>query len=219
MSSSLNEKFNLISMLCTGTLLKIYPYTSEGGEFGWYSLADRLPGDMPYEEWAFVTGNMNYVAEKVAMKDDAQIISLLEKICEYQIKKAGDVLPSEMVFKAEKIYNSTNWNKPLAMFCMTLGIIAFLVFCLSERRYRWLKIALSVVCACIFAYLTFHIVVSGFHLRVLLDCPDIDSSECAQLVTALALKRKNATALLLCQRRIAKLDSSRSCKFIVVPQS
>lgn len=154
---SANEKFNLISMLCTGTLLKIYPYTSEGGELGWYSLADRLQGDMPYEEWAFVTGSMNYVAEKVAMKDDAQIISLLEKIREYQIKKAGAVLPSEMMFKSEKIYNSTNWNKPLAMFCMTLGIIAFLVLCLSERRYRWLKIALSVVCACIFAYLTFHI--------------------------------------------------------------
>lgn len=152
-----NEKFNLISMLCTGTLLKIYPYTPEGALLEWYSLADRLPGDMPYEEWAFVTGSMNYVAEKVAMKDDAQVIALLDKIREYQEKKAGDVLPSEMMFKTEKIYNSTNRNKPLAMFCMTLGIIAFLVFCLSDRRYRWFKIALSIICAFIFVYLTFHI--------------------------------------------------------------
>lgn len=154
---SANEKFNLISMLCTGSLLKIYPYSSDGSTPVWYSLADRLPGDMSYEEWAFVTGSMNYVAEKVAMRDDAQIIALLGKIRDYQIKNAGDVLPSATMFKAEKIYNTFNLNKPLAMFCMTLGILAFLVFCLSERRLKCLRIVLLLLSAVIFAYLTFHI--------------------------------------------------------------
>lgn len=154
---SANEKFNLISMLCTGSLLKIYPYSSDGSTPVWYSLADRLPGDMSYEEWAFVTGSMNYVAEKVAMRDDAQIITLLEKIRDCQIKNAGDVLPSETMFKAEKAYNSFNLNKPLAMFCMTLGILAFLVFCLSERRLKCLRVVLLLVSFFVFAYLTFHI--------------------------------------------------------------
>ena len=152
-----NEKFNLISMLCTGSLLKIYPHSSEESALHWYSLADRLPGDMSYEEWAFVTGSMNYVAEKVAMKDDMQIISLLEKIRDYQIRNAGDVLPSEAMFKAEKLYNSLNWNKPLAMFCMALGILAFVIFSLSGRRLKAFRFTLLLISAFVFTYLSVHI--------------------------------------------------------------
>ena len=152
-----NEKFNLISMLCTGSLLKIYPYSLEDTAPIWYSLACRLPADIPYEEWAFITGSMNYVAEKVAMKDDEQIITLLKKIREYQVKKAGDVLPSESLLQAEKVYNSTNWNKPLSIFCLTFGIIAFLIFCLYGKSLNWMRILLLTLCSLIFIYLTAHI--------------------------------------------------------------
>lgn len=159
-----NEKFNLISMVCTGSLIKIYPFTSSEDVTDapvWYSLADRLPSDMGYEEWAFVTGSMNYVAETVAMKDDARLIELLGKIRKYQVAKGGDFLPSDALFKAEKIYNSSNWNKPLAMFCMSIGIIAFLLFCLgwslADRRGRVIRLVLTLICGVIFTYLTFHI--------------------------------------------------------------
>ncbi len=154
-----NEKFNLISMVCTGSMLKIFPYRSKDSADSpiWYSMADRLPSDMEYEEWAFVTGSMNYVAEKIAMRDNEEVIRILGKIREYQVSRCGDEIPSEALFRAEKIYNSSNWNKPLAMFCLMLGILSFLLFCLSGRHMRGVKAVLTGVCALIFAYLTLHI--------------------------------------------------------------
>ena len=149
-----NEKFNLISMVCTGSMLKIYPYNGT-----WYSLADRLPDVMSYEEWAFVTGSMNYVAEKVAMKDFAPVRSILGKIREYQRKNCLEGLPKDSVFKAEKLYNTLDFNKPLAMLCMTLGILCFLLFVRRKERsgllWKIIRVILLAICMAAFIYLSF----------------------------------------------------------------
>ena len=126
-----NEKFNLVSMLCTGTLLKIYPVNNTTtGETVWYSLTDRLPENLSYEQSAFIRGSMNLIAEKVAMKEYKEITSLLEKIRQYQLKEAKECMPGENRFLAEKLYNRTHCIRPLAMASLTLGIICFLLFCL-----------------------------------------------------------------------------------------
>ena len=64
------EKFSLISSLCTGNLLKIYPvFDNEKGAYTWYSIPDNLPSDIERDKWLFIRYSMNYIAEKVAMKD------------------------------------------------------------------------------------------------------------------------------------------------------
>ena len=69
-AESANEKFNLVSMLCTGSLLKIFPYKeSVEGNVIWYSLSDKLPQEMPYEQWLFIGNSMNLVAEQIARND------------------------------------------------------------------------------------------------------------------------------------------------------
>lgn len=168
-AESANEKFNLVSMVCMGNMLKIYPCgTPDSEEVVWYSLADRLPGSVPYEKWLFVTQSMNLVAERIAMRDWAGTTQLLDKIATYQHKEAGEGMPSEARFGAEKIYNHANINRPLAMACATIGIVLFLVFALSERVRRGgrgLKIALRVGLALLWLYLTAQIalrwIVSG----------------------------------------------------------
>lgn len=160
-----NEKFNLISMASTGSLFKIYPYRlPEDHVSVWYSLADRIPHTIPRDEWIFIRSSMNYVAEKVAMEDYKDVIRLLEKIKVYQ-EKRGDDLPSKAKFTAEKIYNTTNINKPLAMASVALGILAFVYFChllLSRKKAGRLTLVLSGLMVLMALYLGIHLVLRGY---------------------------------------------------------
>lgn len=165
---SANEKFNLISMITTGSLLKIYPYKSNGEETArWYSLADRLPTDMPADQWAFVRNSMSYVAERVAMKDYESVCDLLVKIKKFQQKSAGaDGVPTESQFKAEQLYNVVGSSRLPAMICVTIGIILFFVYCrylsLGKKCSSRLNTIFTILLLMIFLYLTFVILLRGF---------------------------------------------------------
>ena len=165
-AESANEKFNLVSMLCTGSLLKIYPYNDgETSPTVWYSLADQLPKSVPYEQWLFICNSMNLVAEQVVMRDYAEVNTLLEKIRKYQIREADDELSGEWLFYAEKLYTTANYNRLLAMLCLTAGILCFLIVMLWHKdSSRWLKytvVAFRALVWSVLVYLTFHIVLRG----------------------------------------------------------
>lgn len=83
-----NEKFSLASMLCTGNLLKIYPYFDKNNAQPiWYSLTDDLPVSMPHEQWAFIRYSMNLIAEKVAHQAYNEVRILLDKTKNINRKK------------------------------------------------------------------------------------------------------------------------------------
>lgn len=133
-----NEQFNIVSMVCTGTMLKLYPYASEDGSVKWLSMTDKLPEDMTENQWIFIKSSMNYVAEKVAMKDYEQVGNLLTKIMSYQKKEAG-ALPSDLKFVAEKVYNKTSeWVGVLAVICLSGGIIMFFLQMVAGSLSAWI---------------------------------------------------------------------------------
>ena len=159
-----SEKFNIVSMLCAGSMLKIYPFAS-GGRITWYSFADRLPKEMPDDEWAFVRNSMSYVAEQVAMQDYAGAKDFLVKIRKYQEKSAQEVVPSERRFAAEKIYNNSNYNRLVAMMCVTIGLLSFIMLCVNlvrKKNCRILNLPLVVVMAVVLSYLTARMVLRGY---------------------------------------------------------
>lgn len=132
-----NEKFSLASMLCTGNLLKIYPYLDKNNaQLIWYSLTDDLPVSMPHEQWAFIRYSMNLIAEKVAHQAYNEVKILLDKTKKYQQKEARGFLPSDTRFGAEMLYNRMNFTRPLAMFCLTIGILSFFLYCRKMAKQR-----------------------------------------------------------------------------------
>lgn len=154
-----NEKFSLVSMLCTGSLLRIYPYAGEeGGTLLWYSFTDRLPSSVPYEQWLFITNSMSLVAEQIAMRNWDEAVRLLDKIGQYQLREAGDALPADWRFDTEILYNDTNYNKPLAMFALTMGILSFMLFILRGRIAGLPSRILRLLLWMLLAYITLHTV-------------------------------------------------------------
>ncbi len=154
-----NEKFNIISMLCTGMLMKIFPLNdTETGNVTWYSFAERVPGSIPQEQQLFINKSMNLVAEMVAAGEYSNVVAMLDKIKRYQIKAGAGSIPSESVFEAERIYNSINSNRLLAIIALATGLISFMLFCLQisaiEKAMQAARRILKVLAFALLAYLT-----------------------------------------------------------------
>ncbi len=157
-----NEKFSLVSMLCTGSLLRIYPYAdAENGSVVWYSFTERLPQSVPYEQWLFIANSMSLVAEQVVMRNWDEAKRLLDKIGQYQLREAHTVMPANWRFKAEVVYNNTNYNRPLALFALAVGVVGFILFVFLDNRVRVLKNVLRFSLWMLLLYITLHILLRG----------------------------------------------------------
>ncbi len=156
-----DEKFQLISMVCTARMLKIYPISTtgqNGANLTWYSWSDQLPPDITHDDWQFVYRSMDYVFLCVARNANSEAQDALRKIRQWQRDHAGEAqLPTQTRFKAEKIFNSLSYTRPMAMACATIGLLLFVIFILLGDRQisrRWV-IALSMLMLLAFGVLTF----------------------------------------------------------------
>ena len=162
-----NEKFNIISMECTGALMKIFPYRdAKGNTLQWYAQSDRLPHEMGNEQWTFTRKAMNYVHEQIVMKRFDEVNRLLNKIKQYQQKECGEALPSASKFKAEKLYNQFDYSKPIAILCLCIGLFAFIYYCrctVTEKNICCsLAFIFNLLLCSIFIYLSMTIVLRGY---------------------------------------------------------
>lgn len=162
-----NEKFNIISMVCTGALMKIFPYRdAKGNTLQWYTQSDRLPHEMGNEQWTFTRKAMNYVHEQIVMKRFNEVNRLLNKIKQYQQKECGEALPSASRFKAEKLYNQFDYSKPIAILCLCIGLFAFIYYCrctVTEKNICCsLAFIFNLLLCSIFIYLSMTIVLRGY---------------------------------------------------------
>lgn len=162
-----NEKFNIISMVCTGALMKIFPYRdAKGNTLQWYAQSDRLPHEMGNEQWTFTRKAMNYVHEQIVMKRFDEVNRLLNKIKQYQQKECGEALPSASRFKAEKLYNQFDYSKPIAILCLCIGLFAFIYYCrctVTEKNICCsLAFIFNLLLCFIFIYLSMTIVLRGY---------------------------------------------------------
>ena len=161
-----HEKYQLVRMLCMGTLLKIYPHTDPAtGDTVWYSMADELPTTMSPEEALFVRKSMALVAASVLKSDESSACEVVRGIAAYQ-RESAENMPSRSRLNVERLYNNIGYNRPLAMFCLTLGILSFLVLCTlrhgESRVRRVLHWVLYVVMVLLLLYLTLHIALRGY---------------------------------------------------------
>ena len=162
-----NEKFNIISMVCTGALMKIFPYRdAKGNTLQWYAQSDRLPHEMGNEQWTFTRKAMNYVHEQIVMKRFDEVNRLLNKIKQYQQKECGEALPSASRFKAEKLYNQFDYSKPITILCLCIGLFAFIYYCrctVTEKNICCsLAFIFNLLLCSIFIYLSMTIVLRGY---------------------------------------------------------
>ena len=189
--SAADEKYNLIMMHLTGSLLKIFPHqtqdssqlsTESSPKLGevpkaegyansqlstlnsqlstihWFALNDNLPADMPQAEWLFIRKSMNLVAEYIAHNQYDEAIDLIRKIRKYQDTQLGTLAPSKTRITAERIYNHLNFNRPLAMALMTIGILLYVITIITNQAPHWSWLILTPTAI----YLLFAVILRGY---------------------------------------------------------
>ena len=162
-----DEKFNIINLVCTGAMMKIFPCRNIAGKtLEWYSQSDQLPQDMDNDKWVFIRKSMSYVNEMIVMKKYNDACLLLEKIKKYQQKECDGLLPADNKFKAEKIYNQFDYSKSVAMACICIGLICFIYYChcmaSQKRTSRKAIIILNILLWIVFTYLSAAIRLRGY---------------------------------------------------------
>ena len=162
-----DEKFNIINLVCTGAMMKIFPCRNIAGKtLEWYSQSDQLPQEMDNDKWVFIRKSMSYVNEMIVMKKYNDACLLLEKIKKYQQKECDGLLPADNKFKAEKIYNQFDYSKSVAMACICIGLICFIYYChcmaSQKRTSRKAIIILNILLWIVFTYLSAAICLRGY---------------------------------------------------------
>ena len=164
--SAADEKYNLIIMNLTGSLLKIFPhkdpqtFNSDDNyeQIKWFALNDNLPTDMSQAEQLFIHKSMTLVAEYVANAEYTEAIDLIRKIRKYQDSQLGTLAPSKAHITAERIYNHLNFNRPLAIALMLIGILLFVITLIKAQTPQWAWIILTLTAI----YLLFSISLRGY---------------------------------------------------------
>ena len=162
-----DEKFNIINLVCTGAMMKIFPCRNIAGKtLEWYSQSDQLPQDMDNDKWVFIRKSMSYVNEMIVMKKYNDACLLLEKIKKNQQKECDGLLPADNKFKTEKIYNQFDYSKSVAMACICIGLICFIYYChcmaSQKRTSRKAIIILNILLWIVFTYLSAAICLRGY---------------------------------------------------------
>ena len=153
-----DERYQIANMVAAGTLVKLFPL-NHNGSLEWYSHGSLdIPHDIDDGKWLFLRSGMDYLYEMVAKQDWDDAARFITKIKKYQVKECGAMLPTATAFRAEKLYNRMEWDRPLAMALATLGIILFIITCRcvarSSRLPRWAGITALATLALTLAYLT-----------------------------------------------------------------
>ena len=168
-----NEKFRLVSMVSTGSLLRIWcvpsPEGDEAAGIDWLSLMEQPPTYLPKEDRQFIIGGMNYVAICLMEGHNIEANRTLKEIRTWQEQHLTQDAVSDTRFRAEQLYNSFRYTRPLAMACATVGLLLFVVCIMLIARGKTLNLyvyyGLTVLMAALWLLLTFALglrwVVSG----------------------------------------------------------
>jgi ABC-type transport system involved in cytochrome c biogenesis permease subunit len=152
-AAAANEKFTLISTVATGTALQIYPINNKD----WFSPADNLPASVPEDQWIFIRKSLNLAAQNLYEGHDEETVHLFQQIKKYQQKTVGvENLPSDVQFRAEKLYNVLPLTKFPAMVLLTVGILLYIfsIRSLLTRQAAWLMPTAVVFAALAWVYVT-----------------------------------------------------------------
>jgi cytochrome c-type biogenesis protein CcsB len=198
-----DEKFNVVRMLYSTELLHFFPYQSKGEPMHWYGpVSTRLPKDIPAEEHYFIVRILDYLGEAVIMQDEPRALEMISKIKLYQREKAGTVMPSQAVVKAEVFYNALNAQRWVVFMSLTLAL-CFSICLLGGwqfARRRWFTIACITFVVLLLCLLTTLLVlrwgISG-HVPVSNGYETMQFMAWAMLVLTLVMMRKFPIVLAL----------------------
>ncbi|MGB5500383.1 MAG: cytochrome c biogenesis protein CcsA [Maribacter sp.] len=131
----IDERVNILSMVFSGSLLKIIPNPSDPNNTWVSSSAHNHNADDGHEHSSmadkFFTSYSVALREAMNTKDYSKANNLLDELKTYQIQNGGEIMPSEAKINAEIVLNKLNVFTRLGVFYILLGIVLLIFLFLS----------------------------------------------------------------------------------------
>ena len=154
----IDERLNILSMMFSGTLLKIIPTPNDPNNT-WVTNSghDHVENDgHNHSEIAdnFFKNYTNTLKEAISTGNYLQADRLVEELKTYQIKNGGSIMPSESKINAEIVLNELNVFTRLAIFYVFLGIalLFFLFYSVFKPNATLKKVYLVLFSLVVFGF-------------------------------------------------------------------
>lgn len=131
-----NEKYNLVQMLLSGELLKIFPHADSCKEVTWYAQCDELPLDISDKEYLFIRKQLSLCNEYVVASDFKSLDEVFEKTKIYQEKYSLGQTQPQTPYRAERFYNQLTTGRWLAFVNILLGLVFFTITLINIGKGR-----------------------------------------------------------------------------------
>ena len=189
-----SEKYNLVRMILSGKILKIFPV-----EGNWYGQNDDLPLTVADDEYMFIRQWQSYCQELVIKGDFKELEHVFDKTRQYQTARFAEQTAR---MRAERLYNALTTGRWLPMTCITLGLLCFAYSLVRQRRSKhlptWLRTFAAVWVAVLTAFLLLIFVlrwVAGGHVPMAGGFDSMNLMAIVIGVVALLLSRRYSMAL------------------------
>ncbi|MFI3296744.1 MAG: cytochrome c biogenesis protein CcsA [bacterium] len=156
----LNEKVQLVAMLRSGAMVKLFPYSPDNDNITWYAPSDILPEEMDRGQSLFIANSFQMLLSAYNAQDDALFTGMVDKFVSYQNRYGGESLISPYKMRAEQLYYRFPVTTILYRSTLTIGILALLIIMLARNNKRLQRLASRLLVVNIvhaICFLIFHI--------------------------------------------------------------
>ena len=154
----IDERVNILSMIFSGTLLKIIPTPNDPNNT-WVAYSGHAHEESDGHNHSEIAENFfnsytNTLKEAINTGNYLQADQLVEEIKTYQIKNGGSIMPSESKINAEILLNQLNVFTRLAIFYIFLGIalLFFLFYSVFKPNATLKKVYLVLFSLIVFGF-------------------------------------------------------------------
>jgi cytochrome c-type biogenesis protein CcsB len=133
----IDERLNILSMLFSGSLLKIVPNPGDPNNTWEANNSHNHPQDDGHNHSTVANNFFNAYGTSLAKRDYKHASHLLDELRTFQEKNGGSVLPSASKIKAEIFLNNFNIFTRLAGLYMLLGLCLLFFLFVSVFKPNW----------------------------------------------------------------------------------
>ena len=130
----LNDKIQLLGMLSGGFLLKIYPLEIDGHR-EWVHPGQNIQIESQKDR-LFVDSSLPDYYAKILEGDESAALAVLEDIRNFQMRKAGKLLPSAALREVERLYLNADLTSLLFKVNLAGGILALFALLIPAGKIR-----------------------------------------------------------------------------------
>lgn len=158
-----DEKVQLVAMLQSGRMLKLFPAAS-GGEVRWFAPTDPVCG-LPQGDSVFIKGIFPFLYEAVRDGRDDDVRKLIGKLDVYQRERGAERFLPDGRLRAELWYNRFDpvpWISRINLCFGLLGFVGFVWSLAAGRSKRWVGALFCVLLALSAVSLTATLALRGY---------------------------------------------------------